>query len=511
MRIIFVLCLAFGLLFSSAQKIESIKVLLQSSDEIDVFRGYNESKSLYLKALMQKDNNLARESLVCIVSGGKKLGIDVSKYESDLQKLNSTTDIKEAVAEKNTLKGEPIPTVVYDKTIKPSELFVAPQPSSTITQSSSAITQSEAVSIAPRNKLINFNWKNGGLELLFDEALKSSQLKISKILEPNQNRFRYIVDIDLALLSKSYTIEHKDISRIKIAQYDSKTVRVVFENNTPLKFDTNIKDKTLFVSLSIDTTTQVQPKVEAPKTTTMPPLADLPPLVVSSAKTQTKKVVVIDPGHGGKDSGAVGNGYMEKNIVLAIAKKLSDRLNNKGYTVYMTRSDDRFIELKDRTKFANDKNADLFISVHANAIPKTSDPNKAQGIETYFLSPTRSERSMRVAALENSEDMSEMGQYGKLSFLSFLNKEKIIASNKLAIDLQRGMVNTARKGFSGVVDNGVREGPFWVLVGAQMPAVLLEVGYITHPGESARIADDSYQDYLVDGLTDGVGRYFANN
>ncbi|MGA9045108.1 N-acetylmuramoyl-L-alanine amidase family protein, partial [Sulfuricurvum sp.] len=169
------------------------------------------------------------------------------------------------------------------------------------------------------------------------------------------------------------------------------------------------------------------------------------------------------------------------------------------------------IELKDRTKFANDKEADLFISVHANSIPKTSDPLGAQGLETYFLSPGRSERAMRVAALENSEDMNEMGQYGKLSFLSFLNTEKIIASNKLAIDLQKGMLANLRKQFPNVRDNGVREAPFWVLVGAQMPAVLLEVGYISHPDESARIADEKYQKWMVEGLLEGVGRYFTNN
>lgn len=118
---------------------------------------------------------------------------------------------------------------------------------------------------------------------------------------------------------------------------------------------------------------------------------------------------------------------------------------------------------------------------------------------------------MRVAALENSEDMEEMGEYGKLSFLSFLNKEKIIASNKLAIDLQKGMFSNLRKQFPNVHDNGVREAPFWVLVGAQMPAVLLEVGYISHPEESTRIADEKYQRWLVEGLMEGIGRYFANN
>ncbi len=202
---------------------------------------------------------------------------------------------------------------------------------------------------------------------------------------------------------------------------------------------------------------------------------------------------------------------MEKNIVLEISQELSEQLKALGYTVYMTRSSDVFVELKDRTKFANDKMADLFLSIHANAIPKGADANAAYGLETYYLSPGRSERAMRVAAVENSEDMGEMGAFGKLSFLNVLNTEKIIASNKLAIDIQKGVLNNLRKQFPNVKDNGAREAPFWVLVGAQMPAILLETGYISHPEESTRIADHKYQKWMVEGMIDGVKHYFANN
>jgi N-acetylmuramoyl-L-alanine amidase len=104
-----------------------------------------------------------------------------------------------------------------------------------------------------------------------------------------------------------------------------------------------------------------------------------------------------------------------------------------------------------------------------------------------------------------------MGAFGKLSFLNVLNTEKIIASNKLAIDIQKGVLNNLRKQFPNVKDNGAREAPFWVLVGAQMPAILLETGYISHPDESARIADSKYQKWMVEGMIDGVKHYFANN
>jgi N-acetylmuramoyl-L-alanine amidase len=116
-----------------------------------------------------------------------------------------------------------------------------------------------------------------------------------------------------------------------------------------------------------------------------------------------------------------------------------------------------------------------------------------------------------VAALENSADMSDMNMYGKDSYLNLLNHHNILASNKLAIDLQRGMLGSLNQKYKDVRDGGVREGPFWVLVGAQMPSVLVEVGFITHPKESEHLVDDEYIKNMVKGLADGVERYFANN
>jgi N-acetylmuramoyl-L-alanine amidase len=223
------------------------------------------------------------------------------------------------------------------------------------------------------------------------------------------------------------------------------------------------------------------------------------------------KVIVIDPGHGGKDAGAIGNGVVEKEIVLQIALQLSQQLRDMGYTVYMTRTNDTFIELKERTQLANDKLADLFLSIHANSIPKTSDPLATRGVETYYLSPGRSERAKGVAAFENAAAMSEMGEYGKLSFLNIINSEKILASHKLAIDIERGVTGVLQKHYANVKNNGAKEAPFWVLVGAQMPAILLEIGYISHPEESAHLANREYQQGIVQGMVEGVTHYFINN
>lgn len=497
-------------------RLDSAKKALESSDEIEQFRGYNEFKTLYLRAILDKNTPLAQEALEGIVQGGEKLGIDVSKYQADLVKLKKNAPSMKPLIVADKTPSSPLPSVIYDKTFKPALVaskFSTPEPEKMI-KSEPVPPKSNEITMTMRHRLLDTSWKDNGLILVFDSEIKPSEIRMSKIIETDKKRFRYIMDIDSSTLSKTQTLEHQSINRIKMAQFDAKTLRLVIEHNQPVAIKPTPKGSTLYIDLSLEppkTTPPLASSVVKVEVQEPPLVAALPPLVSVTPRDRSKKIIVIDPGHGGKDSGAVGNGFMEKEIVLQISKQLSEKLRAMGYTVYMTRSNDVFIELKDRTKFANDKEADLFVSVHANSIPKTSDPLAAQGLETYFLSPTRSERSMRVAALENSEDMEEMGEYGKLSFLSFLNKEKIIASNKLAIDLQKGMFGNLRKQFPNVHDNGVREAPFWVLVGAQMPAVLLEVGYISHPEESARIADEKYQRWLIEGLMEGIGRYFANN
>ncbi len=137
--------------------------------------------------------------------------------------------------------------------------------------------------------------------------------------------------------------------------------------------------------------------------------------------------------------------------------------------------------------------------------------DKSNGIECYFLSKSRSERAKRVAAKENSADLSDMDFYGKESFLNTINSHNIVAANKLAIDLQRGMLGFLNKKYKNVHDGGVREGPFWVLVGAQMPAVLVEVGFISHPVEGSRLISSKYQKNIAIGLANGVERYFLKN
>ncbi|WP_267523031.1 N-acetylmuramoyl-L-alanine amidase family protein [Campylobacter sp. MG1] len=324
----------------------------------------------------------------------------------------------------------------------------------------------------------NISKTNSGIKLQFSSNIDEKDLNI---FSHGNNK---IIELNAILKTKKQNHKFKDYS-ISVVQFDAKKIRI----NINSKKDKTISYKTDKNSIEIY----------------------LEDNDVKNYKNSFKKsnlLITIDAGHGGKDSGASAYGRQEKHIVLSIALKLEKALKQKGYKVFLTRKNDVYIGLRERTKMANDKKSDLFISIHANSVANKS--NKVYGIETYFLSPARSERSKNAAAIENKGDIEEMNYFSKQTFLNFLNREKIISSNKLAIDIQGGILSAIPKSYLKK-DGGVKEAPFWVLVGALMPAVLIEVGYISHPVEGKNIADDKYQNYLVNGIVNGIDGYFAKN
>ncbi len=224
-----------------------------------------------------------------------------------------------------------------------------------------------------------------------------------------------------------------------------------------------------------------------------------------------RELIVIDAGHGGHDSGAVAGGKKEKDLVLQIAKRVEKILKRRGFRVFMTRRTDRFLKLPQRTKIADRKGATVFVSIHANSVPP-SKRNKAYGIETFFLQNTRDAKSKRIAARENAAVLKGAGSYlsKKVIVDAVLNGPKIIESNKLAIDVQRHIIGNLCKYYLGVRDGGVRHAPFWVLVGASRPSILIEVGYISHPKERKRLFDPRYQQRLAEGIAAGIESYLRN-
>ncbi|MCF6245268.1 MAG: N-acetylmuramoyl-L-alanine amidase [Sulfurovum sp.] len=226
---------------------------------------------------------------------------------------------------------------------------------------------------------------------------------------------------------------------------------------------------------------------------------------------RTDSLIVIDAGHGGHDGGASAEGKLEKELVLQISKKLYATFRDRGYNVYLTRNSDRFLTLGERTKLADKKDAKVFISIHANAIGDKSRFSQVKGIETYFLQKTRDAKSQRIATRENDAVLQGADSLSKNVIIdSVLNGPKIIESNKLAIDVQKNMINHVRSKYSDVKNGGVRPAPFYVLVGASRPSILVEVGYITNPKERERLFKSDYQEHIVEGIVEGTTTYIDN-
>ena len=221
------------------------------------------------------------------------------------------------------------------------------------------------------------------------------------------------------------------------------------------------------------------------------------------------KRIVIDPGHGGKDPGAVSytKKNYEKNIVLKIAEKLKNILEkNLDVTVLLTRSKDEFVSLQDRTKYANQENADLFISLHCNAHRKKN----VNGVEVYYLSTAKTDEARAVEALENSVVYEFEGgneavqQYNDLSFIlaDMAQNEHLKESNDLAVDLQKNLVSA-----TNMKDRGVKQANFYVLRGAFMPAVLIELGFLSNKQEENQLSNGKHQDKLASAIFDGIKKF----
>jgi N-acetylmuramoyl-L-alanine amidase len=225
------------------------------------------------------------------------------------------------------------------------------------------------------------------------------------------------------------------------------------------------------------------------------------------------KTVVIDPGHGGKDPGAIGQrGVLEKDIVLAISLQLRDILKEEDTTlaVYLTREKDEFIELRDRTKFANEKKADIFISIHINSIAGSKKrKNTVKGYKMYFLSQAKNEEDRLVAMKENAvvelEDSPQ--DYNDLQFIliDLVNNEYLRESQDLSILLAEEFDNSVKK--MPKLHRGVGQANFWVLNGAYMPSVLIEAGFISNPKEETLLTNERFQKRTADSIAKAIVRF----
>ncbi len=315
-----------------------------------------------------------------------------------------------------------------------------------------------------------------------------------------KNPERVFFDIKNSLLNKEarkeFLVNNSVVNKIRVGQFDTSTVRIVFELLKP-DYEFKVIQLENPFRLVIDIylkggSKQLSKELEKKK----------------ESQISLKRTIVIDPGHGGKDPGAIGpTGLKEKDVVLDVALKVRELLkSDPQYDIVLTRDQDIFIPLNKRTEIANKINADLFISIHANA----STNSYARGVETYLLNWTDDEEAIRVAARENAISVKKMKQLkGELGFmLASLEREaKRDDSVRLAGYIHNSMADELKNDFSRH-NNGVKQALFYVLVGAQMPSCLLEISYISNPEEERLLDDESYRMKIAQSLVEGIKNYF---
>lgn len=318
---------------------------------------------------------------------------------------------------------------------------------------------------------------------------------------------RIYVDIYPAILDNrvSNEIDIKDslLTKVRVAQFDEKTVRVVLDLSSLTSYKIfKLKEPYQLVLDLIG-----KEKIKETLAKRSPKKSEEKYINLARQFGLGIKRIVIDPGHGGEDPGAVGpSGLKEKDIVLMVAQLLAQKIKKRlNIEVILTRNQDKFIPLIQRPAIANSKRADLFISIHTNASPD----KKARGVETYYLNFTTDPEAMRVAALENAATEKSLSDLQDL-IKAILANTKLSESRLLAEKVQESLVKTLKRYYPDVEDRGVKYAPFLVLVGARMPAILIEISFITNAEEESRLKNSHYLEMIADGIAKGIETYIQS-
>jgi N-acetylmuramoyl-L-alanine amidase len=326
---------------------------------------------------------------------------------------------------------------------------------------------------------------------------------------------RLYIDIQGATLAKdlakSIPIGDGLLKAVRAGQYDKDTVRVVLDIES--LEDYKVFPLTNPYRIVVDITGTVKDQTvaarEGPVTKAKEPVPSSPAPATKGGATPPGalkiKTIVIDPGHGGKDPGAIGKrGLKEKDITFKLSKMLKRELQRKlDSKIILTRTKDVYIPLDERTAIANMKEADLFISIHVNA----SVNRKATGVETYYLDYAHDKEAMRVASRENFASAEEMGDVLQFILKDLERSGNRIESSGLATYVQESLSSTLRKKYRGIKSNGVKGAPFYVLVNSNMPSVLVEVSFISNPRDEKRMRDEGYLKEIARGISEGILLY----
>lgn len=328
-------------------------------------------------------------------------------------------------------------------------------------------------------------------------------VEIGKVRDYNFNQLRspdrvyvdiYQVKLNPSLHGQSYLVQCDYLDKIRIAQKNPSTVRAVIDLDFSKAYYKvwHLPDP---FRLIID----VYPK----NVPDLPPPPKLKTSIIRQLGLGIQRVV-IDPGHGGKDPGCIGiqHKLQEKKVVLDVALRLKALLESLGLEVIMTRETDIYLPPETRTLIANQKQADIFISVHANA----NRNRKLSGVETFYLNLNQDPTVVETAARENATSTKNIGQMRE-TIKKILQNTKIPESKELAQTIQKNLVHTLSQKYSAVRDLGVKGGPFWVLIGAEVPSVLVEISYLSNQAEEEKLRNPQYLERVALGIYQGIIAY----
>lgn len=333
------------------------------------------------------------------------------------------------------------------------------------------------------------------------------QISQSELPKTKKQKKRIVFDIKPAKLGpkvpSALVSKDKNISKIRIAQHLKNTIRVVVEVEGKQRL--SMKQVVPEKKTALPQLPKELLKPEKIARVSKAPAEVAPPLVVADPEEKKPLRIVIDPGHGGDDPGAIGKrGLKEKDITLAVSKRMKALIEKRipGTRVFMTRDHDKTLTLPSRTDFANRMQADLFISVHVNA----SLNRETQGIETYYLNITHDRYALRLAARENAMSESETSNLEYI-LADLAMKSSVSDSVRLGRVVQDSLCGSLLEQWDDIKNLGLKQAMFYVLMGAKMPAILVETSFISNKTDEKRLKDDAYQHAVAEGIVKGIERY----
>ena len=295
------------------------------------------------------------------------------------------------------------------------------------------------------------------------------------------------------------------LSDVRAGQYEPGIVRVAVDIKSFKTYKIFSLKNPFRIVIDVWGTRDEEAKEEAPVDKDVPKGDKMSAGALAKQFALGVKKITVDMGHGGDDYGAPGymKGVHEKDVVLILGKKLAAKLRDElGCEVIMTRNSDKYLTLEERTAIANTKNSDIFISLHTNAARNKN----AYGIETYYLNLATDDESILVAARENATSTKNISDLQSI-LNDLMQNAKINESSRLAGHVQSAVIQKMSANYDDVKDKGVKKAPFYVLLGAQMPAILVETSFISNKRECLRLLDPDYQELLCDAIINGVRNY----